>query len=248
MIELDINTDAMVVYSRKLEQLSRSALPVAVRMTLNDAAFDVKQKTLQESAKKNFIQRAPTFFKVFSGVNKASGFNINSMKAEVGMTANGNQTAQTAVAHMQQQEIGGAIKDGLDYLKAARSGSNRRRVKKGNYFDKSNLVRGAFKRPNASAKSRFVAAAIVALQTGKLMKFKSAAGKTLFARVISMSSSLSKKKFGRLQIKTQILYEDRQTVHIKATHFSREAAMITQKKMPDMYYKNAKKQFERALR
>ncbi len=63
----NINTDASVMLVNKLEQLHRSAFPLAVRGTLNAAAFDVKMKTLDESATQNFERRSPTFFKRFSG-------------------------------------------------------------------------------------------------------------------------------------------------------------------------------------
>lgn len=238
--QININTDAFVVMARKLEQIHRSSLPVAVRQTLNDAAFDVKGKTLQESANKNFIRRSPNFFKTFSGVNKATGFNINAMKAEVGMTDQGKTSARAAITHMDAQEQGGNIKGGGDYLKDARAGSNRRRVAQANYFKKGNLVTGAFSRPG-TAKSNFVAAASVALMQGKSMFINTPRGKFL----ISVTAISAFTKTRGLKITTKILMMDRKNVTINATHFSSEAAAATMVKIPTFYQKEAEKQFNK---
>ena len=48
---LNVNTDAVVALTNKLEKLHRSAFPVAVRSTLNSAAFDMKKDTILKSAK-----------------------------------------------------------------------------------------------------------------------------------------------------------------------------------------------------
>ena len=236
--QININTDAFVVLANKLGQINRSALPVVVRQTLNDAAFDVKNKTLQLSANQKFIKRSPNFFKTFSGVNKATGFAINSMRAEVGMTDQGKTSARAAVSHMDQQEQGGSIKGGGDYLKASRSGSNRRKVQQANYFNKGNLVTGAFKR-KGTAKSNFVAAASVALMTGKAMFIDTPKGKFLIS-VTAISAFVKTKS---LKITTKILMMDRKSVQITGTHFSNAAAAMTLQKVTGFYQKEAQKQF-----
>ena len=67
MVKIDVNTDSLIKLTAKLENLSRSALPVAVRGTLNNAAFDVKQRTLTKSAEKNFphLKQKRFFLKLF---------------------------------------------------------------------------------------------------------------------------------------------------------------------------------------
>jgi hypothetical protein len=244
MPQININTDAFVVLANKLERLNRSALPVAVRQTLNDAAFDVKQKTLQESASKNFIRRSPNFFKAFSAVNKADGFNINQMKAEVGMTDRGKVSARTAVKHMDLQEEGGATAEGAAYLRAARAGNNAGKVRRSNYFDKSKLVHGALKRPG-SAKSNFVAMAFIAAKEKKNISIKTSRGRFLVS-----VSNVRKLKNGAIKITSKLLMKDRagKPAHITATHFSREAAQMTVNKIPGFWLKQAEKQFERALK
>jgi hypothetical protein len=242
----NVNTSASVDLVRKLGDVSRSAYPIAVRQTLNQAAFDVKQNTLEVSATNNFIRRSPNFFKRFSGVNRAAGFDVNRMKAEVGMTDMSQVTAQAAVSHLNQQEFGGGISGGRDYLKASRSGSNSRRVGKANYLSKSNVLHGQFKR-KGTTKSNFIASAYAALKTGKMMKFKSASGITFYSKVTSMSSVSRGKNRGQVRIVSKLMIERRNAVGIKATHFMREAAMLTYAKVPEFFNKQAEKQILKAL-
>jgi len=68
MPQFNINTDAAVVMTNKLEKMHRSALPVAIRRTLDSASFDVKQRSLLLNTEKTFEQRKKTFFKATSRV------------------------------------------------------------------------------------------------------------------------------------------------------------------------------------
>ncbi len=106
MPSFDLDSDAAVVFTNKLEKLHRSALPVAVRSTLNSAAFDVKQRSMPREAKATFTERRKNFFKAKSSVKKAQGFDIKSMRSTVGFVgANGNP----AVGNLEKQERGGKI-------------------------------------------------------------------------------------------------------------------------------------------
>lgn len=241
-VTFNINTDASVALVNKLEAIHRSALPLAIRGTLNAAAFDVKQRTLDDSATQNFIRRSPTFFKRFSGVNRATGWNINNMQAEVGMTANGDKKAATAISHMVQQEFGGNIGSGLDYLAGSRAGNNDRKVVRSKYYSKANTVRGKFANPSASAKSRRVAAAYVALREGKQLSIKIGQ-----RRFLSQVTSISKTKKGKVRIRSKLLSAGREghASKITATHFSREAAFRTVPSIPRFFEKEGQKQIAR---
>ena len=246
---LDINTDACVVFAAKLEKLNKSALPMAVRGTLNAAAFNVKQVTLDKSASKHFIRRAPTFFKAFTAVNKANGYNINSMQSEVGMYDRGQPTAHTAIKHMETQEHGGNINTGADYLKGSRAGSLSRKVTRSNYFDKSNLIDPAkssqrFSGPR-SKKSMLVAEAVMAKKLNKPISLLTSKGRFL-VKVTGVTMRKGKRK-GSVKITSKLIMMQRKHAPIKATHFSREAALATVKNMDDMFYQEAKKQFDRVL-
>ncbi len=169
------------------------------------------------------------------------------MRSEVGMTDMNQVTAHAAIDHMNQQESGGGIKGGADYLRAARSGNNSRRVNKANYLSKSKVLHGKFRR-KGTTKSNFIASAYAALKTGKLMKFKSASGITFFSQVTSMSSVSRGKHRGAVKITSKLMIEKRNSIGIKATHFAREAAMMSYAKMPEFFQKQAEKQIAKALK
>lgn len=241
---VSVDVTASQDFTKKLQQLNKSAFPVAVRGTLNAAAFDVKTNTLQKSAKSHFIQRAPSFWKRFSAVDRAQGFDIGAMAAAVGMTNQGVTRATTPVEQLQQQETGGAIRKGLNYLKAARAGSNDKMVTVGNWFKKDSLVKGKFKRQGGTKSSRFVASAYVALREKKKMFFKAASGQGFTIKI----TSISKGKKG-LKITSQLISvnRDHKPINIRSTGFSREAAMETVAKMPYFYKTETEKQFAKVF-
>ena len=117
-MQLNVNTDAVVAFTNKLEKLNRSAFPVAVRTALNSAAFHMKKDAIINSAKDNFIQRKPSFFKANSKVLPANGFDVNTMQSKVGFTGNSQ-----AVEDLEQQEQGGTIK-GRSFLSIGDESSN----------------------------------------------------------------------------------------------------------------------------
>lgn len=245
----NVNTQACVVLVNKLEQLHKSAFPLAVRGTLNAAAFDVKTRTLDLSATNNFIRRSPTFFKRFSGVNRATGWNIEAMHAEVGMTAEGGGeselAARTAVANMVVQEDGGKITDGLEYLNAARiSGSAGNLVASNKRWKKANVVNGSFKR-GGTTKSRMIAAAYVAMNEKKLQVVM-IHGRKFYRQV----TAISKNAKGKIKITSKLVYAIRNGSQkaITATHFSREAAMMTVPKIPMFFNVEAQKQIDRIMK
>lgn len=230
----------------KLEQLHKSAFPLAVRGTLNAAAFDVKMRTLDESATQNFIRRSPTFFKRFSGVNRATGWNIDTMRAEVGMTAEGGGaselSARVAVKNMEVQEEGGKITEGLEYLAASRTGSDPNRLVAGSKrWKKANVIRGAFSR-SGTTKSRIIAAAYMALKEKKLQAIV-INGRKFYRQV----TAISKTSKGKVKIRSKLIYAIRNSNQkpITATHFSREAAERTIPRIPMYFQVEAQKQIAR---
>lgn len=243
MAHLDVNTSAVTRYTERLEELNRSAFPVAVRQTLNDAAFDVKNRTLTKSANKNFTRRSPNFFKTFSRVEKATGFNINSMRSVVGMSANGKKSAKTAIDNMEKQESGGRISDGAAYLKDARGGSNAKRVNKSSYFNSGRKLTGPSRSKNA--KSQFIANAFMSKKLNAKFSVKTNEG-----RYLIQVTSIRRTKNGDIKIKSRALMKDRKVspVNIKATRFMSEAAMMSSKMIETFYVRNANKQFAKVMR
>jgi hypothetical protein len=79
-----------------------------VRGALNDAAFDMKKKTLGREFSDNFTIRRPTFIRSHTSVNKSPNtFDINKMESSAGII----QGKSFAGDQLELQEKGGSISD-----------------------------------------------------------------------------------------------------------------------------------------
>lgn len=248
-MQLNINTDAAVKFTNKLEKISRSALPVTVRQTLDGAAFDVKKNTMPNTAKGTFTQRKANFFKANSKVEKASGFNISTMRSTVGFKPNTNKT-QKAVEELEQQERGGKIKD-RDFVamdSARASGKHDKNVRAVNTLSKLALKNriDAKTVKGTSNKQKFIRAAFKAAQTNALVvgNFKTKQGGYTVSRIDSLSSNAKSRK---LEIKRTPLYnlKNGRFVEIKATNFMKRASLESGMKLERFYIKNAKFNIEK---
>lgn len=85
-----IQTKELADLSLKLQRINDVALPFAVQNTLNRVARDVKINSLKQTTNKMFTIRKRTFFTANSGYKsykaKQFGYNINRLKAEIGIT------------------------------------------------------------------------------------------------------------------------------------------------------------------
>ena len=109
-LQLDLNSDELVVHVNRLEKISRKAMPKAIRGTLNSLAFDTKKDTFLDESKKDFTNRTKNFFKSNSGVQVAKGTDLRSMESTVGMFAKSQKTG-SAIGNMDAQMRGGTVKD-----------------------------------------------------------------------------------------------------------------------------------------
>lgn len=107
IVFLNINSDAVVKHTARLERMGKTQLPVAVRSALNSAAFNVKKNTMPAQAKASFIQRKPTFFQANSKVTPAKGLAVKNMQAIVGFVPKSG--TDKSVDDLEQQEHGGDI-------------------------------------------------------------------------------------------------------------------------------------------
>lgn len=216
-------------YEKKLTSLKRSAFPTAIRNTLNDAAFEMKKDHLHTSAAKNFKHtRSKNFFKRFSGVNKATGWDINKMQSTIGLLDMGVKTAKTAIENMDKHEKGGGVNNGAIYLNDSRTSKNfGRLVRKVNYFKKGSVVKG---------KGSFVAKAYKSKDLEIPMKH----GKFLI-----QVTNIRRSKKGKLKITSKLLMKERKNVKIKPNHFVMLAGQRTQRDIPSNFKKNAEKQIKR---
>lgn len=236
----DINNDAAVVLTNKLEKMHRSALPVAIRGTLNSAAFDVKQNTMLQSAHDTFVERRPNFFKANSKVVMANGFDVNSMRSTVGFISSKLRYNNYAVEELQEQEYGGQIGHRTFVpTDESRGGANTSSVQAQNRLKK---IRGIVNVRNVrgySRNQRFVKAAIKAGRGGYVI---GGLRKQMLYRIERI------KKIGRRTVIEQsplYTYEQGRSVSIQATGFMRRASVRSAEKMNKFFHKEAERQFAR---
>jgi hypothetical protein len=264
-MKIDVNTDKLREYTKKLKSLGKSAFPVAVRQTLNDAAFNVKLQTMPKSADKAFVNRQKNFFKANSKAIGAEGMNVQTMHSDVGFYENKLNIKSTnyAVKDLEQQEYGGSIK-GRDFIarKEARTGSGivKKAVRITELKDGTKInaivanrqsISRNKKRIMVSQKQAFIRAAIVAKQLqgddalvlGNIYRGKS--GKT---RTLSKINSVkfTKRETGIKISRTPLYqYTKGRLVAVKSTNFMRRASYETSMNMDEMYIKRAQERFKK---
>lgn len=244
---LNVNTDANIILTNKLERLNKQAFPAAVRSTLNDAAFISKKQNILESAQRNMKVRNPSFFRKFTGVDRAKGWNVESMRATVGFinTDPDPKKGQKAIEGMESNEFGGVDRTGAMYMKKTRtSNSAMRLVRRKARFDKSNIAKGTSSKLRTK-KLANISNAFASAKENKPTFIETSKGKFLVqVRSITTNSGHSK-----LKIKMDFLMRSRKNhaAKAKATHFNREAAMKTQKEIEGFYNTNATYQFNKVL-
>ena len=246
--QFNVNTDATIILTAKLERLNKIAFPSAVRASLSDAAFYMKQSGISNSANKNLTVRNRTVFKKFTGVEKARfNRNIEQMKASVGFIPKDGVKGSKVPQGMEANEAGGVDSDGWMYMSKTRvSGSSKRLVRTGSRFKKSNVLNVKRARNIATKKaSRFMIQASESFEQKKPFHFYSK--KNIF---LVQTTSYKTGKDGVHSVKLDFLMRRRKDFNAKAkaTHFVKEAALITQKKMDEFYAKNAQFQFDRVLK
>jgi hypothetical protein len=243
---IDIDSSASIVFTNDLEKLRKSALPIAVRSTLNKAAFNVKQVTMPESADKHFVKRKPNFFKANSRVFMATGWNVGAMESTVGFISSNLQHNNQSVKELQQQEYGGEIQN-RDYvpLDTSRQGnSSRSMVKPVNRLARLNLskVVDVKKASGVSGKQKFIKSAVFA---GKGGLVKAGLGRK---EILYRINKISREGNNTVISKTPIYsYQDGRDVDIKPEGFMREASYKSAKRLPEFYEMEAERQINKVF-
>jgi hypothetical protein len=241
-MQIDINTDAAVVFSDILERIGKSALPNAVRETLSKTALDVKQKTMPKTAEAEFTNRRKNFFKANSVVDFAKGKDINSMRATVGFNDNkltgGNNFA---VKDLEQQEYGGMI-DGKSFipLDPARVGKSYSKSVRANARISKLKFINARNQKGASKEQKFLNAVFKAGVGGNVLG-STKKGENIIWKVQRINKS------GQPKLIPLYDYRKSRKVKVKRTKFMEQSALISQKKMNDIYVIEAKKQIDHYL-
>ncbi|MCM8906783.1 hypothetical protein [Tenacibaculum finnmarkense] len=218
MAMFDVNTDDAIGLTAKLEKLHRSAFPVAVRSTLNNAAFETKQ-LIPKAAGRAFTIRQKKLYKKFIIVDKATGFDLNSMKAVVGIDGNAKNGKRVAKG-LAAQETGGVVEGRkLIAMDQARiSGSYGKKLKSKHRFSKINVASSKNRKPNS-----------------KYVLIKKQGGGTVF--------DVSRKK-----MKPVFTYRNTNKTRLNARPLLRPSARLAAKKMNKFYAINAEKQFKRLMK
>lgn len=236
---LNINNDAVVAFTNTLEKMHRSALPSAIRGTLNKAVFDVKSTSLQKSADASFEKRQPNFFRANSKFENAKGFDVNTMKATVGMTQTGLKQGQSnyAVRDLEQQERGGVIqRKSFIPLPAARiNKSLKKNVRANARLSAIKNIIESKKATGNSSREKFVHAILEAGAGGFVLS-----GSTLY-RINSL-----KKTGNHFKDKTAIYsFRRGRSVRVQGTSFMQKASIESANKMEGFYQVEAKRQIDK---
>lgn len=232
-MRLDIESDASIGLTNKLERLHRSAFPVAVRSALNSAAFDVKKTTMLKEAKSEFEERSKDFFKGNSRVEMAKGFDVDHMESTVGFLAKGNQ----AVEDLEQQDRGGIIKGRtfipLDNIRESRSYSNKVQVKY--RYSRIKKFKRASRQKGKNKGENTIIAAFKVGRGGYILGYND---------IVYRVDGLIKSK-NRIKLTPAYKFNKGKKVKVQKTEFMQRASIISGKKLERFYAVEANKQFKK---
>ena len=230
----DINQNELIKFTKKLGKIHKSAIPVAVRKTLNDVAFEAK-KVVPKTFDDRFIVRKKTFIKAHTGVKKSKNtFDLKKMVTQIGVIKGKSKAGD----NLEQQELGGTIKD-RDFipLTSARIGkSEKKLVSKRAYLTN---IRGK----SAQTAHQNIDFRKAAIKAGRK-------GSVIFNNLLIRIDAIVKTGRNKLFIKTTALYDfkNNRSVSIKKTPFIAPAAKKASKKIPILFKNNAEKRIKRELK
>jgi len=227
MPALNVNTDAVVALTRRLEKMRKYDFPVVVRKSLNSVAFDNRNKDLPAEYQKSFIQRNKGTVRAFTRVATAQGNSVNKMRSISGFLDKNRSFTDDIV----KQEFGGSVdRSKIINTKARSGGSNSRMVASKNRLKSIGNFSG--KSVRKGNKKGFVKAAHAA-GVGGFVKY----GNTQF-RI----NSLNKGK-----IKAKPIYSDvaGRKIKLKPTGFVGKSGVISGRKMEGFFIREAKKRILR---
>jgi len=220
----NINSTAVVKLTNRLEKINKVAMPLAVRSTLNDAAFDLKKKELPASYNDHFTVRKPSFLRAGTTLQKfAKTYKISEMQSAVGLNSKG--------AKLAEQEEGATVKREYIPFDSTRGGDSNRLGSKKYYLKniKPNTKKPMYKNQELIR---------TAFRAG-------AGGFLIYNDVLYEVRTIQKKP--KLYINLLDLYSVKGSRMIKLDkrEFFKEASAKSYNKFEDFYTKNANYQFNR---
>lgn len=239
-MQLNLNSNGVVIWTNKLEKLNKIAFPNAIRGALNSLAFDVKKDSMPKEANKTFVNRDKRFFKANSRVEMARGNSIRTMESKVGFLATGKTKNNKAVDELEQQEFGGTIKN-REFIptNTARTAKNsKRKVSRKNRLSSiKNIIRTKDIKGKTNGQ-KFIKAVLKAGKGGFVMTDKS---------ILSVRSILKKKSGWKFKLQTIYTFKKGRSVKISPTHFMQKASDRSAKRADEFYVKEAKRQIKKHL-
>lgn len=221
-MKININSNALVVYTNKLEKIGGTVLPRAIAKALNETALDVKRNTMPSTARDAFTVRKSNFFKANSRVEFAKQGKIDSMQSRVGFVS--LKGSNYAIEDLEQQEFGGNIKKkSFIPMTTARGGSGTKPVRPQNALRNIKNITNAKNSKGKTAAQRLRKAAIHAGPKGIVL---SESG-TLF-RVNSVSRA-------RFKMTPIYSYQKGRSVNVRGVGFMHKAATLSQQKMDEYF-------------
>lgn len=247
MATFNVNTDALVVLTNRLEKLHRSDFPIAVRNTLTKAALLTKTESLQRISKQSFTNRNKTFFRAKSKFAAARGFNVSSMKATVGMVDIRVGSGDHAVRNLEKQEHGGSI-GGRSFVPTDRARVSRspdRNVAPRNRLSRIS-IRDVVRSRLSKGKNRHQRFVKSVIQAHKQFGSR---GLVLHRNILFRVDNVTLNRKGRrLRFKLTPLYSYRKNraVTVKATNFMKRSTLVQAQKLGILYKIEAEKRFKKA--
>lgn len=254
---IKIDSSELKKYEKKLNDLHRSAFPNAVRSTLNDAAFLHKSEISPTAAKSFDNTRNKSLFKKITGVDKATGWNIDQMKATSGINKRGLSGKASRVAdNIQGVNDGTKVKTTklVPHLRNRYSQKLSGRVRKDgfksdvDFFDATN----GFKLSMRKTKNRAAAFRIsmyYTLKSGKqAMLLKGGRKGKVDGMVyhINRFSSVKTKKSKYVATKLYS-YKRNNESDVKQNDFIEQALKKPIQQIPNLFQKNAEYQIKKRL-
>lgn len=119
MSNFSIKSENLIDYTLALQRINDVALPMAVQNALNSVVKDVKKTTLDRYTNRFFKIKRRSFFKSNSAYKpykaKQFNYNVNRLKAEVGITK-GKNPAEKATEQVGNQQTATPIKRSINPL------------------------------------------------------------------------------------------------------------------------------------
>jgi hypothetical protein len=241
-MNIRVDTTAISNHAKTLNSIGKSAMPNAIRGSLNSLAFDVKQKTMPMTSQAKFTNRQPNFFKANSRVEQAVGKDVSVMSSKVGFVSTSLKGGNNhAVKDLQQQEKGGRIKKKsfIPMRPSRKGGSPGQVVQAKNRLSSINNIVSADSQPGNHNRQKFVSAVFRAGVGGTILtNFK---GKELLWRV----NSLRLQPNGDFKITPIYSFKRNRSVSVGRTNFMKQATDLSSVKIYSIFYKEISRQLDR---